>query len=100
VSTSYLPLQYIDHVGKIHRSTNDKKSGINVEYVHINALFGYVSTVIVNAVMRAGLDKEVEIATVLAFNKLLWVQNDFFAKYYVHEDGDAAPVDQVAELAI
>jgi hypothetical protein len=50
--------------------------------------------------MRAGLDKEVEIATVLAFNKLLWVQNDFFAKYYVQEEGDSAPADQVAELAI
>ena len=75
-------VKYIDHVGKIHTPGSSKKSGINVEYVHINGLFGYVSSVVINALMRAGLDKEVEIATVLAFNKLLWVQNDFFAKYY------------------
>jgi hypothetical protein len=37
--------------------------------------------------MNAGLPHDVEKKTVLAFNKLLWIQNDFFAKWYVR-DGD------------
>lgn len=67
-----------------------KKSGINVEYVHINALMGWVSSMVIGAILDAKLPKHVEKATVLAFNKLLWIQNDFFAKYYVTEAGKEA----------
>lgn len=85
-------IKYLDYVGKIHTSQPGKKSKINVEYVHCSALFTYVSSFVVNAIMQAGLPKDVERKTVLAFNKLLWIQNDFFAKWYVkdtdkHEHG-------------
>lgn len=50
--------------------------------------------------MRTGLGKEGEIATVLAFNKLLWVQNDFFAKYYTQEVGDEIVAVKVADMVI
>ncbi|KAI9328477.1 Protoglobin-domain-containing protein [Zopfochytrium polystomum] len=79
-------VDYIDWVGRIHTTVSVggqvKKSRINVDYVHVNALFGYVSSFIVEALLGAGLPKDVETKTVLAFNKLLWIQNDFFAKYY------------------
>ncbi|KAJ3205619.1 hypothetical protein HDU67_008728 [Dinochytrium kinnereticum] len=82
-------VEYVDWVGRIHTTVEigekkalNKKSGIHVDYVHVNALLGFVSSFLIEAVLKAGLEKDVETRTVLAFNKLLWIQNDFFAKYY------------------
>ncbi|KAI9359088.1 Protoglobin-domain-containing protein, partial [Pilaira anomala] len=75
-------LRYLDWVAKIHTDTPDKKSKINVDYIHINALMGYVESILVGAVVNMGYEKEKEHAVLLAFNKLLWIQNDYFAKYY------------------
>ncbi|KAG2230431.1 Protoglobin-domain-containing protein [Thamnidium elegans] len=75
-------LRYLDWVAKIHTDTPEKKSKINVDYIHINALMGYVESILVNAVVNMGYEKEKESAVLLAFNKLLWIQNDYFAKYY------------------
>jgi hypothetical protein len=38
-----------------------------------------------SAVLDSNLPKQQEKDTIVAFNKLLWIQNDFFAKYYVRE---------------
>ena len=73
-------VKYLDYVGKIHTAYSGKASRINVEYVHCSALFTYVSSFIIDALMSAGLPHDVEKKTVLAFNKLLWIQNDYFAK--------------------
>jgi hypothetical protein len=78
-------VKYLDYVGKVHTSHGTKKSRINVEYVHCSALFTFVSSFIVNALMSADLPKDVLRRTVVAFNKLLWIQNDFFAKWYVRD---------------
>lgn len=72
----------MDWVAKIHTDTADKKSKINVDYIHINALLGYVESVLINGILSLNLDRETETAALLAFNKLLWIQNDYFAKYY------------------
>lgn len=79
-------LRYLDWVAKIHTDTPEKKSKINVEYLHINALMGYVETTLVGGILSLDLDKETEVATLAAFNKLLWIQNDYFAKYYCNPE--------------
>jgi hypothetical protein len=66
----------------MHRDLKGKR-GATVEYIHINGVFGYVSSLINTEIMHAGMEKETEINTIIAVNKLLWVQNDFFSKYYV-----------------
>jgi hypothetical protein len=71
----------MDHVGRIHRNIKRKKSGINVEYVHINALFGYVSAGLLSSILDANLPKAQEKETIIAVNKLLWLQNDFFGMF-------------------
>lgn len=38
--------------------------------------------------MNAKLDREVEVKTIRAFNKLLWIQNDLFARHYVVDGWD------------
>jgi hypothetical protein len=77
-------LKYLDWVAKIHTDTPEKKSKINVEYIHINALMGYVESAIIDAVRTLGLDREEEGIVLSAFNKLMWIQNDYYAKYYLN----------------
>ena len=63
-------VKYLDYVGKIHTAYSGKASRVNVEYVHCSALFTYVSSFIIEALIGAGQPKR----TIVAFNKLLWIQ--------------------------
>ncbi|KAJ3068223.1 hypothetical protein HDU98_008620 [Podochytrium sp. JEL0797] len=81
---------YLDRVGRIHTDTPDKKSKINVEYIHCNALFGwlhgFLAETIDNLPQLQGKDVAAKRAkTLAAFSKLLWIQNDFFSMYYLRE---------------
>lgn len=38
-----------------------------------------------SAILDANLPKKQEKETIAAMTKLIWLQNDFFAKYYVRE---------------
>ncbi|KAJ2703368.1 hypothetical protein FB645_003932 [Coemansia sp. IMI 203386] len=79
-------LKYLDWVGHIHTTTPLKKSTINVEYIHCNALFGYVSAVVVGALQKSTeWDDDTRDDIVNAYNKFFWLQNDLFAKYYVKD---------------
>ncbi|KAI8143637.1 Protoglobin-domain-containing protein [Fennellomyces sp. T-0311] len=77
-------VRYLDWVAKIHTDTPEKKSKINVDYIHINALLGYVETVLVGGILSLQLPAAEQLAALAAFNKLLWIQNDYFAKYYLN----------------
>jgi hypothetical protein len=93
-------IKYLDYVGKIHTAHPGKASKINVEYIHCNALFAFVSSFVVEALMSAGLPHEVEKKTVLAFNKLLWIQNDYFAKWYVKDNDKVKFYSPVSESVV
>ncbi|ORY00136.1 hypothetical protein K493DRAFT_211459 [Basidiobolus meristosporus CBS 931.73] len=81
-------IKYLDWVAKIHTDIPGKKSKINVEYIHISALLGFVETTLIWAVSTLKLEREHELQVILAFNKVLWLQNDFFAKYYAKDGSD------------
>lgn len=79
-------LKYLDWVGHIHTTTPLKKSTINVEYIHCNALFGYLSSVVIESLSKCTeWDDDTRVAIASAYNKFFWIQNDFFAKYYVKD---------------
>ncbi|KAF9897861.1 hypothetical protein BX616_004859 [Lobosporangium transversale] len=80
-------IKYLEYVAKIHTDTPTKKSKINVDLIHINALLGYVETVLIGGVKSLNLDRDTEYKAIAAFGKLLWIQNDFFIKYYC-SDGE------------
>jgi hypothetical protein len=81
-------VKYLDHVGKIHTPKGGSKS-INVEYIHCNALMGYVEDILINAVLEhKDVDMPTKVKLVRALNKLLWVQMDLFARYYVNDGED------------
>jgi Protoglobin len=72
---------YLDMVGKIHtpRAGNTE---IDVPLVQMNALMGYLSDVLTDTVFTLPLDESSKRATLRAFGKLLWIQNDFITRHY------------------
>lgn len=72
---------YLDTVGKIHTPKTGSKA-INVPLVQMNALMGFVADAFVATIVGLGLDRETEVRTLRAFNKLLWIQNDLINRHY------------------
>lgn len=72
---------YLDMVGKIHTSKagNPKTS---IPLIQMNALLGFVSDALLCTIQSLNLERSLEIATLRAFNKLLWIQNDLINRHY------------------
>ncbi len=45
---------------------------------------GFVGDAFVSTILSLNLPREREVATVRAFNKLLWLQNDLINRHYQH----------------
>ncbi|RPA90156.1 hypothetical protein L873DRAFT_476914 [Choiromyces venosus 120613-1] len=81
--------EYLDKVGIMHTGVagfahRAKKPGLRVEYIHMGLLLGYVVDVVIGAVLaHPDLDNETKSAVLRALNKVIWIQNDLFARHYV-----------------
>ena len=73
--------EYLDMVGKIHTDKAGSKD-LNVPLVQMNALMGFVADAFVATIFGLNLPRETEVATMRAFNKLLWIQNDLITRHY------------------
>jgi hypothetical protein len=74
-------VQYLDAVGAMHTPHVGSKK-VNVPLVQMNALMGFVADALNATVLDLGLDRQAEITTLRAFNKLLWLQNDLINRHY------------------
>ncbi len=74
-------IEYLDMVGKMHTPAAGSPE-IDVPLVQMNALLGFVSDALVATILGLGLARETEAATLRAFNKLLWLQNDMINRHY------------------
>lgn len=72
---------YLDAVGKMH-TPKAGSAEIDVPLVEMNVLMGFVSDALLSTILSLNLDRQTEVATVRAFNKLLWVQNDLITRHY------------------
>ena len=72
---------YLDMVGKMHTPKAGSKE-LNVPLVQMNALMGFVSDALVHTILTLNLPRPQEVATLRAFNKLLWLQNDLITRHY------------------
>ena len=77
-------ISYLDTVGKIHTPKAGNKE-IAVPLVQMNALMGVLSDALTRRILELDLDQNTKIRTMLAFNKLLWIQNDLISKHYQME---------------
>ena len=76
-------LDYLSNVGKIHTNMLGKRS-INVDYIHINALSGYLEHTFIDAVLiNEKFDDTTKKEILIALSKLFWIQNDFFTMHYI-----------------
>jgi hypothetical protein len=76
-------LQYLSQVGKMH--TNQAgSSSINVDYIHINALLGYLEHLLIDVLFNAdNTDEKTKRGILMAINNFFWIQNDFFTMHYL-----------------
>ncbi|HTN77813.1 MAG TPA: protoglobin family protein [Pirellulaceae bacterium] len=74
-------VNYLDFVGKMHTPKAGSPT-LNVPLVQMNALMGFVADALTATVLSLGLERTQEVATVRAFNKLLWLQNDLINRHY------------------
>ncbi len=72
---------YLDMVGKMHTPKGGSKE-LDVPLVQMNALMGFVADALTATILGLSLDREDEVRTVRAFNKLLWLQNDLITRHY------------------
>jgi hypothetical protein len=92
-------IEYLDMVGKMH-TPKAGSAELDVPLVQMNALLGFVSDALLNALASLGLDRDVEVRTLRAFNKLLWLQNDLITRHYqAAADTASAAMENEPELA-
>ncbi|KAI9816469.1 MAG: hypothetical protein M1827_001601 [Pycnora praestabilis] len=99
---------YLDRVGIMHTGQpgfkhRQNRPDLRVEYVHMGLLLGFVEDVVAQSVLETDeLDAGTKANVLRAFNKLLWIQNDLFARHYVIDrDSDFAPQGvQVAKAGL
>ncbi|TVY20937.1 hypothetical protein LARI1_G001418, partial [Lachnellula arida] len=78
----------IMHTGRPGFKHRASKPELRVEYMHMGALLGYVEDIVVGVVMgMEGVDAGTKMRVMRAFNKVLWIQNDLFARHYLAEEG-------------
>ena len=78
-------IQYLDMVGKIHTPKAGNKE-IDVPLVQMNALMGLLADSLTDVISQQPLDAATSLRTIRAFQKLLWIQNDFITRHYVTAD--------------
>ncbi|KGO71740.1 hypothetical protein PITC_027530 [Penicillium italicum] len=75
--------RYLDKVGGVARRTP-----LNIEYIHLGVCLGYIQDIWIEAMLsHPHLSLRRKIALVRAVNKILWIQNDLFARYHT-SDGE------------
>lgn len=73
-----------------------RQSPLNIEYIHIGACMGYIQDIWIEAMMsHPHLSLRRKIALVRAVNKILWIQNDLFARYHSNDGEEFA--DEISE---
>ncbi|EEP77796.1 conserved hypothetical protein [Uncinocarpus reesii 1704] len=87
--------EYLDKVGMMHVGRG-REHPLHIEFVHIGANLGFIQNVLTEALLsHPRLPLSRKIALVTAIGKVIWVQNDLFAKWYVR-DGDEFADDMEA----
>ena len=76
------------HTGQPGFKHRAKRPELRVEYIHMSALLGYVVDIVIGAVMEMkeeDVSMEMKSKVLRALNKVVWIQNDLFARHYVKD---------------
>ncbi|KAF8636127.1 hypothetical protein AX17_003771 [Amanita inopinata Kibby_2008] len=86
--------EYLDKLGRMHTGVEDtgfkhrdNKPPLRVEYIHLALTLGLVQDIITTKVLKhPDLTMETKLAVTRALNKLIWLQNDLFARHYIEDE--------------
>lgn len=84
---------YLDMVGKMHTPKAGSKE-IDVPLVQMNALMGLLADTLTDVISQQPLDAATSLRTLRAFQKLMWIQNDFITRHYHAPNGNSAQLPQ------
>ncbi|KAH9901929.1 Protoglobin-domain-containing protein [Xylariomycetidae sp. FL2044] len=91
--------EYLDKVGMMHVGRG-REHPLHVEYVHVGACLSFIQDTLTEALLsHPRLRADRKVALVKAIGKVIWIQNDLFAKWYVR-DGDEFAADVEAPRAV
>lgn len=76
------------HTGLPGFKHREKKPELRVEYIHMSVLLGYVVDIVVGAVMEMEIENVMKSRVIRALNKVVWIQNDLFARHYLPKAGE------------
>jgi hypothetical protein len=72
-------------------ASQERLHPLNIEFVHINVCMGFIQDIFIEALLsHPQLSLRRKIALVRAVNKILWIQNDLFAKWRVRDGEEYA----------
>ncbi|KAG7292044.1 hypothetical protein NEMBOFW57_002075 [Staphylotrichum longicolle] len=77
--------EYLDKVGMMHTGIG-RTYPLHIEYIHIGAGLAVIQDILSEAILsHPRLHIARKIAIVKALGKVIWIQNDLFTKWYVHD---------------
>ncbi|KAK3330771.1 Protoglobin-domain-containing protein [Apodospora peruviana] len=77
--------EYLDKVGMMHTGVG-RPFPLHIEYIHIGAGLAVIQDVLTEAILsHPRLHMSRKISIVKALGKVIWIQNDLFARWYVHD---------------
>jgi hypothetical protein len=74
-----------DAVGKMHTPKTGNPR-INVPLVQMNAFMGMLADLLTDRILALNTDHDTKINCLRAFQKILWLQNDFIVRHYAAAD--------------
>ncbi|KAI9931833.1 hypothetical protein ASPWEDRAFT_169325 [Aspergillus wentii DTO 134E9] len=88
--------RYLNKVGVMHCG-QERLHALNIEYIHIGALLGFIQDIFTEALMsHPHLSLSRKIALLRAINKIIWIQNDLFARFRVRDGEEFA--DEMSQI--
>lgn len=82
------------HTGKPGFKHRIKRPELRVEYIHMSVLLGYVVDIVIKAVMDMdAIDTVMKSRVLRALNKVIWIQNDLFARHYIAIGGEGESLE-------
>jgi hypothetical protein len=83
-------LQFLSRIGQMHTNQAGSPS-INVDYIHINALLGFLEHLLIDVLWNVDtIEEQTKRGILMAINKLFWIQNDFFTMHYLMSIKDSS----------
>lgn len=77
--------EYLDKVGMMHTGIG-RTHPLHIEYIHIGAGLAVIQDILTEAILsHPRLPTSRKVAIVKALGKVIWIQNDLFTKWYVHD---------------